>query len=133
ELSIDELVAQSVIFFIAGHDTTASTLAFATYFLALDQDIQDRLRAEVDSAVEENDGELTYESIQSMKYLDNIISETLRIYPVAVRLERHTESDYKLGDTGITIPKGMLVSIPVFAIHRDPKLWPDPERFDPDR
>ncbi|CAL1278466.1 unnamed protein product [Larinioides sclopetarius] len=133
ELSIDELVAQSVIFFTAGHDTTASTLAFATYFLALDQDIQDRLRTEVDSAVEENDGELTYESIQSMKYLDNIISETLRIYPVAVRLERHTEADYKLGDTGITIPKGMLVSIPIFAIHRDPKLWPDPEKFNPER
>ncbi|XP_055954114.1 cytochrome P450 3A8-like isoform X1 [Argiope bruennichi] len=133
KLSIDELVAQSVIFFIAGHDTTASTLAFATYFLALHQDIQDRLRAEVDSAIEDNDGQLTYESIQSMKYLDNIISETLRIYPVAIRLERHAESDYKLRDTGITIPKGMIVSIPVFAIHRDPKLWPDPELYNPDR
>ncbi|KAF8796822.1 Cytochrome P450 3A2 like protein [Argiope bruennichi] len=54
KLSLDELVAQSVIFFVAGYDTTASTLSFATYLLALNQDIQDRLRGEVDAALEEN-------------------------------------------------------------------------------
>ncbi|GBO22540.1 Cytochrome P450 9e2, partial [Araneus ventricosus] len=85
KLSTDELVAQCVIFFIAGYDTTATTLTMVTYFLALHQDVQDKLRAEVDAALEENNGKLTYEAIQSMKYLDNVISETLRMYPISVR------------------------------------------------
>ncbi|PRD29040.1 UNVERIFIED_CONTAM: Cyp6a23 [Trichonephila clavipes] len=54
KLSMDELVAQCVIFFLAGYDTTASTLSFATYMLALDQDIQDKLRQEVDDALAAN-------------------------------------------------------------------------------
>ncbi|CAL1296480.1 unnamed protein product [Larinioides sclopetarius] len=132
-LSADELVAQSVIFFTAGYDTTSSTLSFATYQLALNPEIQDELREEVDRVLQETNGELTYEAVQKMKYLDNVISETLRLYPIVVKLERYADAEYKLGDTGIFIPKGMLLSIPVFAMHRDSKLWPNPERFDPDR
>ncbi|GBM26738.1 Thromboxane-A synthase [Araneus ventricosus] len=49
------------------------------------------------------------------------------------RLEREAAADHKLGDTGIIIPKGMLITIPVYAMHRDPKYWPNPERFDPER
>ncbi|KAG8184910.1 hypothetical protein JTE90_017765 [Oedothorax gibbosus] len=132
-LSLDELVAQCVIFFIAGYDTTASTLSFSSYLLAVNPDIQDIVRQEVDQAVLEANGELTYEAIQRMKYLDNVISETLRLYPPATRLERVAEYDYKLGDTGITIPKNMIVTIPTYAIHRDAKLFPNPEIFDPNR
>ena len=49
------------------------------------------------------------------------------------RLERIADEDYKLSDVGIIIPKGMLILIPVYAMHRDPELYPDPEKFDPDR
>ncbi|GFY77126.1 cytochrome P450 3A8 [Trichonephila inaurata madagascariensis] len=133
KISMDELVAQCVIFFLAGYDTTASTLSFATYMLALDQNIQDKLRQEVDDALAANNGQLTYEAIQNMKYLDNVISETLRMFPPAVRTERLADADYKLGDTGITIPKGMIVTIPVYAMHQDPEFFPKPEKFDPDR
>lgn len=132
-LSMTEVVGQCVIFFIAGYDTIATTLAFATYQLALNPEVQDRLRAEVDEALIDTGGEMTYDSIQSMKYLDNVISETVRMYPPAIKLERLALSDYKLGDTGITIPKGMLVSTPVYAMHRDPEFFPEPEKFDPDR
>ncbi|KFM82631.1 Cytochrome P450 3A13, partial [Stegodyphus mimosarum] len=132
-LSLNELVAQCVIFFLAGYDTTASTLAFATYNLALNPDVQDKLIAEIDAAIKENNGELTYDAIQSMKLLDNVISETLRLYPPAIRTERVADADYKLGDTGIIIPKGMIVTTPVYAIHRDPKYYPEPEKFNPDR
>ncbi|PRD33588.1 UNVERIFIED_CONTAM: Cytochrome P450 3A8 [Trichonephila clavipes] len=48
-------------------------------------------------------------------------------------MERMAIAEYKLGDTGITIPKGMIVNIPAYAMHMDPKLFPDPEKFDPDR
>ncbi|KAG8174241.1 hypothetical protein JTE90_025806 [Oedothorax gibbosus] len=130
-LSRNELVAQCVIFFIAGYDTTASTLSLASYFLALNPDVQEKVRTEVDEALKESDGELTY--VKSMKYLDNIISETLRLYPPIHRLERSADTDYKLKNTEITLRKGMLVSVPIYGMHRDPNFYPDPEKFDPDR
>lgn len=132
-LSREELVAQCVIFFLAGYETTATTLSFVSYCLALNPDIQEKLIQELDVALIKNNGELTYEVIQSLKYLDNVISETLRLYPPATRVERVADEDYKLGDTGLTIPKDMIISIPVHAMHRDPTLFADPEKFDPDR
>ncbi|GIY97140.1 cytochrome P450 3A21 [Caerostris extrusa] len=87
-LSTTELVAQCVIFFLAGFETSASTLAFACYQLALNPDIQDKLVEELDDAIRSDNGELSYETIQNLKYLDNVISETMRLSPPSVRLER---------------------------------------------
>ncbi|CAL1277730.1 unnamed protein product [Larinioides sclopetarius] len=133
QLSMDELVGQCLIFFLAGYETTSSTLSFVTHILAHHQDVQDKLREEVAKVLAETNGELTYEAVQNMKYLDNVISETLRLYPPAIQLERYADADYKLEDKGITIPKGMGVTIPIYAIHRDSKIFSHPERFDPDR
>ncbi|XP_054715661.1 cytochrome P450 3A11-like [Uloborus diversus] len=132
-LSQDEMVAQCIIFFLAGYETTASTLSFASYILALHPEIQELLIAELDESLKASNGEVTYETLQNMKYLDNVISETLRLYPPAARLQRLADQDYVLGDTGITIPKGMPVNIPVCAMHIDPKLHPEPESFKPER
>ena len=52
---------------------------------------------------------------------------------VYCRIERVADEDYKLSDTGLIVPKGMIISIPVYAIHKDPKNFPDPEKFNPDR
>ncbi|XP_015912964.1 cytochrome P450 3A24-like [Parasteatoda tepidariorum] len=132
-LTFNELVAQCVIFFLAGFETTASTLAFSTYHLALNEEVQEKLIKELDDALIKNDGKMTYEVIQNMKYLDNVISETLRISPPATRLERKANEDYTLDDTGIIIPKGTVITVPVYALHKDPKYFPEPEKFDPDR
>ncbi|KAG8176924.1 hypothetical protein JTE90_018707 [Oedothorax gibbosus] len=132
-LSMEELVAQCVTFFIAGYDTTATTLGLASYELALNPSVQDAARREVDDTLKETGGELTYEAVQNMKYLDNVISETLRKYPPVVRLERTCETAYELGDTGLTLPKEVAVTIPVWAMHRDPEIFPNPETFDPER
>ncbi|GIY47675.1 cytochrome P450 3A11 [Caerostris extrusa] len=132
-LSADELVGQCVIFFIAGYDTTAATLSMTSYLLALHPEIQDKLHKEIKEVLQQTKGELTYEAIQEMKYLDNVIAETLRLYPPVNRLERVADADFKLADTGITIPKGMIVTIPNYAIHRDPKIFLDPEEYNPDR
>ncbi|GBM05294.1 Cytochrome P450 3A11 [Araneus ventricosus] len=132
-LSLDELVGQCVIFFLAGYDTTASTLSYASYLLALHPEIQSKAYEEIHEVLQKYKGELTYEALQEMKYLDNVISETIRIYPPVVRLERLATSDCKLGDTGITVPKGMIISIPSHALQNDPKYFPDPNEFDPAR
>ncbi|GFW40225.1 cytochrome P450 3A4 [Trichonephila clavipes] len=132
-LSMDELVAQCVMFFLAGYDSTASNLSFVTYMLALHPDIQERLHDEIVQTFKEANGKLTYDAVQNMKYLDNVISETLRLFPPTVRLERSAAADYKLKETGITIPEGMLLTIPIYVIHRDSEKFPEPEKFDPDR
>ncbi|GBM15440.1 Cytochrome P450 9e2 [Araneus ventricosus] len=132
-LSEEELVAQCVTFFVAGYPTSTSTLSYTSYLLALHPDIQEKLRQEVDRALLKNEGELNYEILHSMKYLDNVVSESLRLSPPVPKLERIVTTEYTLGDTGIVLPKGMSLSVPIAAIHRDPKYFPDPLKFNPDR
>lgn len=63
----------------------------------------------------------------------SFIIETLRLYPAVPVLERKSSQNYKIPDTDVTIPKGTKIHIPVFAIHRDPQLYPEPLKFNPDR
>lgn len=131
-LSHDEMVAQCVTFFFAGYDSIASTLAMVVYELALNSDVQERLIAEIDEAIREK-GELTYETVYEMKYLDCVVAETLRKYPPAIRSERVAKEDYVVQNHNITITKGMIVGIPIYAMHHDPEYYPNPEKFDPER
>lgn len=67
------VTANCVLFILAGFDTTQSLLLFLAYALALNQDVQDKLRTEVETQLEENDGEFTYDSLQKMTYMDMVI------------------------------------------------------------
>ena len=79
-LSAKELAAQAFMFFAAGFETSATTMSFCLYELALNPDIQDRLRNEIDTVLKKHGGSVTYEGIQEMKYLDKVISgKTFRI------------------------------------------------------
>lgn len=73
-ISEEELTAQVMIFFLGGFETVATSLCFAVHELAVNQDIQDRLRAEIDEMWKEQDGKLTIEDISKMKYLDMVVS-----------------------------------------------------------
>ena len=75
--------------------------------------------------------ELTYESIVQMEYLDMVLNESQRLFPIANRVERMAKKTVELN--GVTIPKGTAIMIPVYTLHRDPALWPDPEVFQPER
>lgn len=131
-LSDDELIAQCIIFFTVGYETTASVMSFMAYSLALNPECQEKLIKEVDEVFERN-GEIHYDVIREMKYLDCVVSETLRMYPPAVRSERTASQDYKLGNTGIIIEKGTLVGFSIYAMHYDPDFFPNPDIFDPER
>lgn len=72
--TIEDITAQAAIFFFAGFDSVSSVMTFASYELALNQDVQDKLRQEILSISEENDGHITYEVIKQMKYLNMVIS-----------------------------------------------------------
>lgn len=73
----------------------------------------------------------TYNAIKQMEYLDMVVNESLRLYPPGSRLERICKKTVELN--GVTIPKGMVVMIPAYVLHRDPEYWPEPEEFRPER
>lgn len=80
DITIDDITAQALIFFIAGFDTSATLMSYIAYELALNLDIQKRLYEEVAHISEANDGKLTYEGLMSMKYLDMVVSGINIIY-----------------------------------------------------
>lgn len=132
-LTEDEALAQCVLFFVAGQDTTSSTVSFAAYELALNTDVQEKLRKEVDECVAAHGPEPNLDVISKLKYLHCVVSETLRLYPPGTRVERSAVEDYALGEKRIKIPKGCVVIVPVYAMHRDPEFFPEPEAFKPER
>ncbi|XP_019215668.1 cytochrome P450 3A40 isoform X1 [Oreochromis niloticus] len=129
-LTEHEIISQVTMFVFAGYETSAIALVFLAYSLARNPEIMKRLQREIDSTFP-NKGPVEYEALMQMEYLDSVVSECLRLYPSIPRLERVAKETVKISE--ITIPKGMLVMVPVYALHRDPELWPEPEEFKPDR
>ncbi|GAB0087597.1 Cytochrome P450 [Sergentomyia squamirostris] len=133
KMTFEELAAQTFLFFLAGFETSSSTMSFAFYELAKDQKVQARAREEINRILEKHGGEYTYDACMEMKYIDQIIKETLRLHPIAPSLIRNLTMDYEIPDRDITFKKGQFFSIPVIGIHHDPDIYPNPEHFDPER
>ncbi|KAH8355324.1 hypothetical protein KR093_010929 [Drosophila rubida] len=132
-LTIEEVAAQAFVFFNAGFETSSTTMGFALYELARRPDIQDRVRDEINEVLAKQNGELTYEALKEMTYLNQIISETLRLWTVLPVLNRECLEDFVVpGYPKYVIKKGMAVIIPAGAMHRDEKLYPNPNEFNPD-
>ncbi|GFY77206.1 cytochrome P450 3A29, partial [Trichonephila inaurata madagascariensis] len=132
KLSETELLAQCVLFFLVGYETTATVLTFLAYCLATNPEWQEKLIQEVDEAFEKH-SEMNYDAVRDMKILDAVISETLRKHPPILVAERAATEDYVLGDTGVTVEKGMRVIIPIYTMHYDSDFFQDPETFNPER
>lgn len=129
----DDLVAQAAVFFTGGFETSSTTLAFSLYELALQPDIQQRLRSEILEAVENNNGKVTYEMVTSLPYLDMVVSETLRKYPALPFLERVAGENYELPNSNLTLEKGTPVYISNLGLHYDSEYYPEPYKYDPER
>nr|XP_003704414.1 PREDICTED: probable cytochrome P450 6a14 [Megachile rotundata] len=133
ELTDELLTAQAFVFFAAGFETSSTTMSNALYELAQNHDIQDKLRDEIREHDEANNGDLKYEHIKQMEYLDKVFKETLRKYPPGSLVPRRATADHTFEGTNVTIHKSMRVWVPIYAIHRDPDIYPNPEVFDPER
>eukprot|EP00057_Strongylocentrotus_purpuratus_P030619 XP_782215.3 PREDICTED: cytochrome P450 3A24 [Strongylocentrotus purpuratus] len=129
-LNESEVISQALIFFLAGYETTNTTCGYMLYLLATHPDVQDKLVNEIDDVAPEAE-DVGYQSISKMPYLEQIFCETERIYPPALMTDRVCNEPFDIN--GFTVPKGMRIFIPIFTIHHDPNLWPDPETYDPDR
>ncbi|KAH8290939.1 hypothetical protein KR054_007326 [Drosophila jambulina] len=138
EFNDDDLLAQCLLFFAAGFETVATCLSFTFHELLSNPEAQQKLYEEI-VAVEENlDGKpLDYDTLMGMKYLDCVVSESLRLWPPAFLLDRMCAADFDLkdeeGEVVLKLNKDELVHIPVAAIHRDPDNFPEPEVFRPER
>ncbi|XP_023220300.1 cytochrome P450 4V2-like [Centruroides sculpturatus] len=119
-------------FMFAGHDTTTFNLSWTLYLLGLHPDVQKKLQDEIDSVFgEEKDSPVQSEHLKHFKYLDCVIKEVLRLYPSVPFIARDLLEDTKVGDH--FIPKGTFCLFFLYQLHRDPKVFPNPEIFDPDR
>ncbi|XP_029911948.1 cytochrome P450 3A56-like [Myripristis murdjan] len=129
-LTDHEILSQAMIFLFAGYETSSSSLTFLAYNLATNPDTMKRLQEEIDSTFP-NKAPVEYQAMMQMEYLDSVINESLRLYPIAPRLERAAKATVDIN--GIVIPKDMIVLVPTWVLHRDPEIWPNPEEFKPDR
>ncbi|XP_068971333.1 cytochrome P450 6k1-like [Bombus flavifrons] len=127
----DDLVSQATIFFIAGFETSSTTISYTLHELALNPDVQKTLRAELQDALAKTDGKITYDMVMTLPYLDMVISETLRKYPPLAFLDRVALADYKVPNFDLVIEKGTPIFISNVGSHYDPRYFPNPEKYDP--
>lgn len=128
-MSDAELRDNLLTFIVAGHETTALTLAWALYLCAFDQDVQARARAEAKEALEGRAA--TAEDLPNLPYCRMIIDEALRLYPPASVISRTAQADDTLA--GREVRRGDTVMIPIYALHRNTLLWDTPDAFRPER
>ncbi len=124
-----ELIDQLGVFFLAGHETTASVLTWVLFILGTRPDIAARVRAEVLEVA--GDGPITINQVQKLRYVRNVFRETLRLYPPITFLPRVAMQKTRLGK--LTARRGAMIMVSPWIIHRHRKYWQDPELFDPDR
>jgi cytochrome P450 len=113
----------------AGHETTANALAWTFHALGDHPDVAARVAAEAQAAF--GDRAPRMGDCAALGYTRRVIEESMRLYPPVWGLERAAVEDDVVG--GVRVPKGTLVGVIPWCIHRDPRWWPDPQRFDPDR
>lgn len=124
-----ELRDNLLTFIVAGHETTALTLAWALYLCAFDASVQNRARDEAQAVL--NGRTATADDIDALPYIRQIIDEALRLYPPAAVLSRTAQSPDTLCEREIRA--GDTVMLPIYALHRNHLLWDNPDAFDPDR
>ncbi|EJT99806.1 cytochrome P450 [Dacryopinax primogenitus] len=149
KLNDDELLSTTYVFLLAGHETTANTLAFACALLALNPSVQAKLREEADSvwpSVSSLSSEIAFQSYREdmprLKYAEATFRETLRLFPAEVRITKRVARDTVLRGTylktgekyDMPVPKGTVFWIDIWAVHRMKMWWgEDAEEFRPDR
>jgi cytochrome P450 family 6 len=128
-----EMAAESLLVFAAGYETSSTLMQFTLYELAMNPDIQQRLREEIQAGIDENDGKLTYDMLSGFKYLEMVINESLRKYPPIPAFSRRCTADYKIPDSDLVIPQGTTAFVCTYSLHHDPEYFPAPEKFNPER
>ncbi len=126
-MSEDELHDEMLTLLFAGHETTGIALAWAIYWILRNPSCLTRLLAEIDAAGEHPEPEV----LARLPYLEAVVQETLRLYPIAPDVPRKLARPLVLGD--YTVPAGIGVDVGIALLHTRPDLYPEPDRFNPQR
>lgn len=129
QLSDQELLLNVFVFFLAGHETTSISLQSNIQLLAKHQDIQTKLRQEINEKLKGN--EPNDENIKDMEYLSSIIKESMRLYPPITLVGKETSKDVHIDDH--FVPKGTLIGIPIYEVQRNEEIYKNPNDFKPER
>ncbi|XP_063234800.1 cytochrome P450 4C1-like [Bacillus rossius redtenbacheri] len=128
----EELQDETMFLIAAGTETTAYTVATALMLLGLHQDVQRKVvKEQEDIFGEDTNRSVTERDLKEMVYLEQVIKETMRLYPPVPIVGRWVDEDVRIKN--YTIPAGTTVMIPIYRIHREPSYYPDPIKFDPER
>jgi len=127
-MSAQQLRDEVITLFVAGHETTANALVWTFYLVAQHPAVEEKLLAELAALQGKTP---TLQDLTQLPYGEQVVKEAMRLYPPAPGITRQPVHDIELG--GYQIAKGSDVAIATYAMQRDPNLFPDPERFDPDR
>lgn len=132
-----EVLTNAMFLLAVGLETTSTLLCHATYVLAFHQDTQRKLYDELMKITEYNESKsqftFSYEAITTCRYLDAVLSETLRVMTPVVSIDRVAGRDYRVEKYNVDIPKGTAVNLALFALGNDPDSWEEPSKFDPER
>jgi len=132
----EEIVAQCFAFLFAGFESTSTFISFAAHELVENPECQDKLIEEVQNVKRNlHDKPLNYETLHEMKYMDMVLSETLRKWPPIMVFDHSCNKPcvLKSGDFSLKANVGDLFWINLVGLHYDPKLFPNPKKFDPER
>lgn len=158
EITHDQVVSQALVFFFGGFDTTSTFLTFASYELCLNPIVQKKLQKEIDEMVTARDGNVTYQDVMGLKYLDMVLqgnmnyskkkqqikfvfdfpTESQRKWPNAAFLERTSNKPFEIKavlphEKDVILEKNTICWVPVYNLHRNPKYFENPDHFDPER
>ena len=125
-----ELLDELMTLIVAGFETSANTLAWVWYLLSGHADVEERLLAEIAECMPGIDA-VSAENAASMSYTQQVLEETLRLYPPVWLFSRRASAEDQLEN--YDVPPGTDIYLAPYILHRTPEYWPDPERFDPDR
>jgi cytochrome P450 len=120
---------QVITIFLAGYETVANALSWTWYLLSENPDCELKFHSEVDRVLQGNLP--SFETVPCLRYTENVMAESLRLYPPAWAMGRYARNDFALGE--FFLPARTTVLISQFITHRDPRYFPDPLRFDPNR
>ncbi|MEK6287387.1 MAG: cytochrome P450 [Acidobacteriota bacterium] len=124
-----QLRDEAMTLFVAGHETTANALTWTWYLLSQHPEVEAKLHEEIDTVLA---GKLpTADDVARLRYTEMVFAESMRLYPPAWTLGRRVLNDYEVG--GYVVPAGSIVLMSQWVMHHDPRYYPEPFRFDPER
>jgi len=126
-MSDQQLRDEMMTLFLAGHETTAMALTWTWYLISQHPDVEARLHAELDRVLHGRSPAAA--DLVQLPYTEMVVREAMRLYPPAAGFAREPIADVTIG--GYTVPKGSLVTVNTYALHRDPRFFEEPERFNP--